>query len=146
MTASSKAIILLTDGKNNIGAISPSEAAELAVNENIRVYTIGVGTNGYAPMPDVGLFGSGISYSLVEIDEGILKEISDKTGGRYFRATDSESLQNIVAEIDKIEKKIMNKDEQILPQTAQIESLLTLLLIVTGAIILGDVFLFMVYE
>ena len=55
-------------------------------------------------MPDVGLFGSGISYSLVEIDEGILKEISDKTGGRYFRATDSESLQNIVAEIDKIEK------------------------------------------
>jgi len=145
-STSSKAIILLTDGKNNIGAISPSEAAELAVNENIRVYTIGVGTNGYAPMPDVGLFGSGISYSLVEIDEGILKEISDKTGGRYFRATDSESLQNIVAEIDKIEKKIMNKDEQILPQTAQLESLLTLLLILTGAIILGDVFLFMVYE
>ena len=104
-STSSKAIILLTDGKNNIGAISPSEAAELAVNENIRVYTIGVGTNGYAPMPDVGLFGSGISYSLVEIDEGILKEISDKTGGRYFRATDSESLQDIVAEIDKIEKK-----------------------------------------
>ena len=124
----SKAIILLTDGKNNIGDISPSEAAELAVNENIRVYTIGVGTNGYAPMPDVGLFGSGISYSLVEIDEEILKEISDKTGGRYFsRATDSESLQNIIAEIDKIEKKIMNKDEQILPQTAQLETLLTLL-------------------
>ncbi|MGB1729221.1 MAG: VWA domain-containing protein [Crocinitomicaceae bacterium] len=145
-STSSKAIILLTDGKNNIGAISPSEAAELAVNENIRVYTIGVGTNGYAPMPDVGLFGSGISYSLVEIDEGILKEISDKTGGRYFRATDSESLQNIIAEIDKIEKKIMNKDEQILPQTAQLETLLTLLLILTGAIILGDVFLFMVYE
>ena len=145
-STSSKAIILLTDGKNNIGAISPSEAAELAVNENIRVYTIGVGTNGLAPMPDVGLFGSGISYSLVEIDEGILKEISDKTGGRYFRATDSESLQNIIAEIDKIEKKIMNKDEQILPQTAQLETLLTLLLILTGAIIFGDVFLFMVYE
>jgi len=145
-STSSKAIILLTDGKNNIGAISPSEAAELAVNENIRVYTIGVGTNGYAPMPDVGLFGSGTSYSLVEIDEGILKEISDKTGGRYFRATDSESLQNIIAEIDKIEKKIMNKEEQILPQTAQFETLLTLLLILTGAIILGDVFLFMVYE
>lgn len=145
-STSSKAIVLLTDGKNNIGDISPLEAAELAFNEGIRVYTIGVGTNGYAPIPDVGIFGSGISYSLVEIDEDILKEISNKTGGRYFRATDSKSLQNIISEIDKIEKKMMNKNQSVLPVTANLEMLLTLLLWLTGLIIIGDIFLFMVYE
>ena len=145
-STSSKAIVLLSDGKNNIGDISPLEAAELAFNEGIRVYTIGVGTNGYAPIPDVGIFGSGISYSLVEIDEDILKEISNKTGGRYFRATDSKSLQNIISEIDKIEKKLMNKNQSVLPVTANLEMLLTLLLWLTGLIIIGDIFLFMVYE
>ena len=145
-STSSKAIILLTDGKNNIGDISPLEAAELAVNEDIRVYTIGVGTNGYAPIPDVGIFGSGISYSLVEIDEDILKEISNKTGGRYFRATDSKSLNNIITEIDKIEKKMMDKDQSIPPQTANLDFFLTLLIWLTGLIIISDIFLFMVYE
>ena len=108
-TTVSKAIILLTDGSNNTGDVSPIDAAELAEHENIRVYTIGVGTNGLAPIPDPTPYGVGYYYTQVEIDEEILQAISNKTGGKYFRATDSESLQNIVLEIDKIEKRYIKK-------------------------------------
>ena len=142
----SKAIILLTDGKNNIGDISPIEAADLAVNEGVRVYTIGVGTNGYAPIPDMSVFGSGIGYSLVEIDEEILNEISNLTGGKYFRATDSKSLKSVIMEIDKIEKKRLNKTESILPLSTDLSPFLNVLLCLCIVIIIGDKFLFINYE
>ncbi len=145
-STTSKAIILLTDGKNNVGDLSPIEAADLAVNEGVRIYTIGVGTNGYAPIPDMGGFGSGIGYSLVEIDEEILNEISNLTGGKYFRATDSRSLKSVIMEIDKIEKKRLNKDQSISPLTTDLSPFLNLLLCLCIIVIIGDTFLFINYE
>lgn len=145
-STTSKAIILLTDGKNNIGDISPIEAAELAVNEGVRVYTVGVGTNGYAPIPDMGVFGSGIGYSLVEIDEEILNEISNLTGGKYFRATDSKSLKSVIMEIDKIEKKRLKTTQSILPLGTDLTPFLNVLLCLCIVIIIGDTFLFINYE
>ena len=145
-STTSKAIILLTDGKNNIGDISPIEAADLAVNEGVRVYTIGVGTNGYAPIPDMSVFGSGIGYSLVEIDEEILNEISNLTGGKYFRATDSKSLKSVIMEIDKIEKKRLNKTQSILPLSTNLSPFLNVLLGLCIVIIIGDTFLFINHE
>ena len=90
--AKSKVIILLTDGENNRGEIAPLTAAEIARDQGIRVYTIGVGTRGTAP------------YPTVQIDEKILGEIADLTGGRYFRATDNAKLQSIYDEINQLEK------------------------------------------
>lgn len=142
----SKAIVLLTDGKNNVGDISPIEAAELAVNEDVRVYTIGVGTNGYAPIPNMGAFGAGFSYNLVEIDEEILNEISNLTGGQYFRATDSRSLNRIIMEIDKIEKKLLNKEQSVLPLTTDLTPFLKIIICLCIIIIIGDIFLFIQYE
>lgn len=103
----SKVIILLTDGSNNAGSIEPLEAAQLAKNKNVRVYTIGVGSQGMAPTPV--MTPSGVSYELlpVEIDEGTLKTIADETGGRYFRAKDEKSLETIYEEIDQLEKRKM---------------------------------------
>jgi Ca-activated chloride channel family protein len=102
--AKSKVIILLTDGVNNRGAIAPLTAADIAKTFGIRVYTIGVGTHGMAPAPVQTPFGTRIQQVKVEIDEEILKEISKKTDGRYFRATDNEKLREIYAEIDALEK------------------------------------------
>lgn len=101
----SKVIILLTDGSNNAGDIDPNTAAELAKSKNIRVYTVGVGTNGEAPTP-VSITPFGIQYEKrpVEIDEATLKNIADITGGKYFRATDNEGMKSIYKEIDKLEK------------------------------------------
>lgn len=103
--ARSKVIILLTDGENNVGAIDPITAADLAKTFNIRVYTIGIGTNGTAPFPTYNLFGRIIYEDReVKIDEETLKNIADKTGGKYFRATDNDKLREIYSEIDKLEK------------------------------------------
>jgi len=105
--AKSKIIILLTDGVNNTGFIDPNTASELAVEYGIKTYTIGLGTNGMALSP-IALIqnGTGFQYGLsqVEIDEELLKEIADVTGGEYFRATDNEKLKEIYKEIDKLEK------------------------------------------
>ncbi len=103
--APSKVIILLTDGVNNSGQIDPLTAAQIAADYGIRVYTIGVGSEGVAPTPTINEWG-GISFvqSKVEIDEDILRQIADKTGGRYFRATDNTKLAEIYAEIDQLEK------------------------------------------
>lgn len=110
--AKSKVIILLTDGDNNSGSIAPETAAEIAQKFNIRVYTIGVGTQGMAPMPYKSPFG-GVQYQDVEvkINEPLLREIADKTGGKYFRATDNESLENVYAEIDQLEKSKIDVTE-----------------------------------
>jgi Ca-activated chloride channel family protein len=102
--AKSKVIILLTDGVNNRGEISPSTAADIAKTYGIRVYTIGVGTQGTAPYPVQTPYGVQYQDMPVEIDEAILKDISSKTGGKYFRATDNAKLVQVYSEIDKMEK------------------------------------------
>lgn len=104
--AKSKVIILLTDGVNNSGFIDPKIASELAVEYQIKTYTIGLGSNGRARAP-VGLLPNGkFQYGMtkVEIDEDLLKEIAEKTGGLYFRATDNKKLEEIYGEINKLEK------------------------------------------
>jgi Ca-activated chloride channel family protein len=101
----SKVILLLTDGENNKGLIDPRTAAATAAAYNIKVYTIGVGTIGEAPIP-TGRGLGGFRYELlpVRIDEPLLQEIAQKTGGRYFRAKDSEALSRIFHQIDALEK------------------------------------------
>lgn len=103
--AKSKVVILLTDGVNNRGEITPMTAAEIARAQNIRVYTIGVGTEGMAPYPAVDMFGN-ITYvkQKVEIDEKTLTAMADMTGGKYFRATDNAKLKAIYDEINQLEK------------------------------------------
>lgn len=103
--AISKVVILLTDGDNNAGSIDPSTAAEMAKLFGIRVYTIGAGTRGMAPYPVQTQFG-GVRYQQVEvnINEPLLQEIADVTGGKYFRAESKEKLQQIYDEIDKMER------------------------------------------
>ncbi len=102
--AKSKVIILLTDGVNNKGQISPVTAGEIAKTFGIRVYTIGVGRNGTAPYPFQTPFGVQYQNVPVEIDEAIMQQISDATDGKYFRATDNNKLKQIYGEIDKMEK------------------------------------------
>ena len=112
--AKSKVIILLTDGVNNQGQIAPMTAAEIAKAQGIRVYTIGVGTEGMAPYPAIDMFGN-LTFvnQKVEIDEKVLKAISDMTGGRYFRATDKEKLKAVYDEINQLEKSKIEVMEHI---------------------------------
>ncbi len=104
--AKGKVIILLTDGENNSGEIDPLTATQLAESFNIRTYTIGVGTKGTAPTPAAYDFSGNIIYRNlpVNIDEELLQEIADQTGGRYFRATNNNKLKEIYNEIDQLEK------------------------------------------
>ncbi|HAX14161.1 MAG TPA: aerotolerance regulator BatA, partial [Leeuwenhoekiella sp.] len=121
--AKSKVIILMTDGVNNAGFIEPTTASELAQEFGIKVYTIGLGTNGTALSPVALRPDGSFQYGSipVEIDETLLQEIADKTGGLYFRATDNESLEEIYAEINKLEKtdveefKYTNYEEKFRP-------------------------------
>ena len=112
--AKSKVIILLTDGVNNRGEIAPRTAAEIAQAQGIRVYTIGVGTEGMAPYPAMDMFGN-ITFvnQKVEIDEKTLTAISDMTGGQYFRATDKAKLKAIYDEINQLEKSKVEVTEHI---------------------------------
>ena len=109
--AKSKVIILLTDGVNNTGQVAPVTAAEIAKTFGIRVYTIGVGTQGEAPYPIPTAFGVQYQNIPVEIDEQILKQIASTTGGQYFRATDNASLKEIYSEIDQMEKTKISVQE-----------------------------------
>lgn len=102
--AKSRVIILLTDGVNNRGFIDPMTAAGIAQSFGIRVYTIGVGTEGMAPYPVQTPFGIQYQNIPAEIDETLLRKIADQTGGKYFRATDNRTLKTIYDEIDKLEK------------------------------------------
>jgi len=102
--AKSKVIILLTDGSNNMGSIPPLTAAEIAKKFDIRVYTVGIGTHGFAPFPVQTAFGVQYQRMPVDVDEGTLTKIADITGGKYFRATDNKTLKNIYEQIDKLEK------------------------------------------
>ncbi len=101
----SKVIILLTDGENNAGTLEPIQAAELAQSMGIKVYTIGVGTKGEAPVPVTDIFGrQQVQWMQVNIDEDTLQKVAELTGGKYFRATDTDSLEKIYDEIDQLEK------------------------------------------
>jgi Ca-activated chloride channel family protein len=100
----SKVIILLTDGENNGGLIDPKTAKEIAKTFGVKVYTIGVGTDGYAPQPVNTPLGVQMQSQKVTIDEKLLREIANETGGKYFRARDNDGLSRIYTEIDKLEK------------------------------------------
>lgn len=102
--AKSKVVILLTDGSNNAGSIPPLTAAEIAKQFGVRVYTVGLGTNGFAPYPVQTPMGVQYQRMPVVIDEGTLSKIASITGGQYFRATNNETLKSIYAQIDKLEK------------------------------------------
>ncbi len=121
--AKSKVIIFTSDGVNNVGEIAPLTAGDLAKTYDIRVYCIGVGSKGKALQP-VAMYAEGeyeYDYVDVDVDDKTMTEISDMTGGKYFRATDEESLSNIYKEIDKMEKTIIseksfsNKAEHFIP-------------------------------
>jgi Ca-activated chloride channel family protein len=121
--AKSKVVILLSDGVNNAGEIAPLTAGEIAKTFGVRVYTIGVGTMGKALTP-VAIYPNGqmqYDYVDVEIDEKTMSKVAEETGGKYFRATDKQSLRNIYREIDRMEKTIIseksfsNKAEHFLP-------------------------------
>lgn len=109
--AASKVVILLTDGENNRGEIAPETAAEIAKTFGIKVYTIGVGTYGTAPMPVQTPFGMQTRDVPVKIDEKTLQKISDITGGEYFRATDEKALENVYKEIDLLEKSEIDTEQ-----------------------------------
>lgn len=102
----SKVIILMTDGVNNAGLVDPELAADIAKEYKIKVYTIGIGTNGMADFPYQFTPSGELLYKKmkVEIDEALMKEIAQKTGGKYFRATDTKKLENIYDEINQLEK------------------------------------------
>ncbi|MCQ2083337.1 MAG: VWA domain-containing protein [Bacteroidaceae bacterium] len=102
--AKSKVIILLTDGSNNRGEISPLTAAEMARSFGIRVYTIGVGTNGTAPYPVQTNFGIQYMNMMVEIDEEMLRQIAQTAGGQYYRATSNSKLKEVYEQIDQMER------------------------------------------
>lgn len=107
--AKSKSIILLTDGSNNTGNVAPLTAAEIAKQHGIKVYTIGIGTNGTAPYPQENMFGRIEYVNLpVVIDEATLRNIAESTGGKYFRATGNNVLKEIFSEIDRLEKTKMD--------------------------------------
>ena len=120
--AKSKTIILLTDGTNNAGDIAPVTAAEIAKTFGVRVYTIGVGTEGTAPFPAMTPYGTVVYQDMkVDIDEKTLTDIATVTGGKYFRATDKNKLKGIFEEIDQMEKtkisvkEYSKKQEEYLP-------------------------------
>lgn len=102
--AKSRVVILLTDGRNNAGALAPRTAADIAATYGIKVYTVGVGTRGEAPFLVDTLFGKDVQYENVEIDEATLKSIAEATGGAYYRAEDTEALAAIYRQIDSLEK------------------------------------------
>lgn len=109
--AKSKVVILLTDGVNNTGQVSPLVAADIAADYGVKVYTVGVGTRGMAPYPVRDVWGR-VQYAQqrVEIDEQTLSEIASKTGGSYFRATDKKALYDIYEEINQLEKSRVETD------------------------------------
>lgn len=141
--AISRIIILLTDGVNNSGFIEPQTAADLAIEFGIKTYTIGLGTNGNALSPVAYNADGSFRYGMrqVEIDEALLEDIAKSTGGRYFRATDNEKLEEIYAEINKLEKteieeiKYYSYDEKYRPW-----ALLACILIVTEWMLRHSIF------
>jgi Ca-activated chloride channel family protein len=139
--AVSKVIILLTDGVNNMGSLDPLSAAEIAKIYGIRIYTVGVGTEGKAPYPVQTPFGIQTQFVDVKIDEAMLQQVANQTEGRYFRATSNQKLREIYSEIDKLEKSKIDvtefhkKKEEFFPY-----ALLAFLLITLEVILRNTVF------
>ncbi len=105
LKAKSKIVILMTDGQNNSGKLDPLVAAEAAAAMKVKVYTVGIGMRGQAPMPARDMFGRKVYQMVaVDIDEDTLQKVADKTGGKYYRADNAEKFRQIYAEIDKLEK------------------------------------------
>jgi Ca-activated chloride channel family protein len=144
--AKSKVIILLTDGVNNMGSIPPITAAEIAKQFNIRVYTVGIGTNGSAPYPFKDQMGN-VHYQMipVDVDEKTLTQISDITGGKYFRARNNNELAQIYQQIDKLEKvkiavtQFHRKTERYLPYAIIALVLLSLEFLLSNTIFKGAI-------
>lgn len=136
--AKSKSIILLTDGSNNTGQVAPITAAKIAAEKGIKVYTIGVGTNGTALFPVATGPGGNIQYERlpVEIDENTLRQISKMTGGTYFRATSKSVLRDIFKEIDKLEKSSLDIKSHTNLEDAYEPWALALLLLVIAVVVL----------
>jgi Ca-activated chloride channel family protein len=139
--AISKVIILLTDGQNNAGSLDPVSAAEIANIYGIRIYTIGVGTYGYAPYPVQTPFGIQYQNMEVKIDEDLLEDVADMTDGKYYRADNNKKLEEIYQEIDRLEKskidvtEFQKKYEEFLPL-----ALLALVLLVLEIFLRNTVF------
>lgn len=138
----SKVVILLTDGENNGGLIGPENAKEIAKAFGIKVYTIGVGTDGLAPFPQSTPSGTTVQQQKVTIDEKLLTEIATETGGRYFRARDNGSLENIYKEIDGLEKSKV----EIASLTRYGEKFFPLVMIALGLLLLEIVLRFTVLK
>ena len=139
--AISKVIILLTDGVNNQGLIAPLTAAEIAEKFEIRVYTIGVGTEGYAPYPFQTPFGIQYQDVEVQIDEKTLQDIATITDGKYFRATNNLSLKKIYEDIDKLEKSKIETTEYHKRQEEFLPYAISALILVLISFILKTTFL-----
>jgi len=139
--AKSKIVILLTDGVNNMGAIDPMTSAQIAESLGIRVYTIGVGQNGYAPYPVQTMFGIQYQNMEVKIDEKTLKEIANLTKGEYYRAIDKNSLKQVYNEINQLEKtkiktkKFSYKNDEYLPLAIVVGLLLLFEIIIRNTIL-----------
>ena len=141
--AKSKVVILLTDGVNNRGQIAPITAAEIARDADIKVYTIGVGRNGEAPYPLFDDEGNVVQMAMmkVEIDEKVLRQIAETTGGSYFRATDKESLVEIYNRIDSMEKSRIEVTEFTVLHEEYLVYLLAALALLLAEIILNRLIL-----
>ena len=130
--AKSRVVILLTDGSNNMGDITPRMAADIARTFGIRVYTVGVGTRGEAPFPIQTEFGIRIQNVPVDIDEPTLEGIAEVSGGKYFRAVDNKTLNEIYKEIDKLEKtRLMTKSFKAYEEKYFVYALIAFLLLLT---------------
>jgi Ca-activated chloride channel family protein len=139
--ARSRVIILLTDGINNRGMIAPITAAEIAKTYGIRVYTIGVGTQGVAPYPVQTPFGLQYQDAPVEIDEEILRTIAGMTDGKYFRATDNEKLIQVYNDIDKLEKsRIDVRQFKVREEKFLVPSLIAFILVFLEILIRNTIF------
>lgn len=132
----SKVIILLTDGSNNAGDITPTMAADMATQYGIRIYTVAAGTNGMARVPVQTAYGVEYIDSEVQIDESTLKSIAQRTGGKHYRATDEAKLSEIYKEIDSLEKsRLMTKSVSAYEEQYMLFALLALLLLLLSFIL-----------
>jgi len=138
----SKIVILLTDGQNNAGLVTPLTAADAAKTLGYRIYTIGAGTRGLAPYPTTDLFGNRVYRPVpVDIDEKTLQQIAEETGGKYYRATDTRSLKEIYGEIDRLEKSSFEGLQYIDYQELYLWLLVPALLALFGEALLAETWL-----
>lgn len=140
--AKSRIMVLLTDGVNNAGMITPEAAAQLAKMLDVRIYTIGAGTKGLAPYPTTDLFGRTVYQQVkIEVDDEGLTTIARLTGGQYFRATDTDSLRKIYHEIDRMEKTVFEQPHDLSYKEWYPWCVIPALLLVFGEVVLSETWL-----